>query len=44
MIMDLISNIMIATGAAMLMIGVIGLILTRAEDKEQEEDKHGDTL
>ena len=43
MIMDVVSNIMIVTGAAMLLIGVIGLILTRAEDNE-EEDKHGDTL
>ena len=33
-IMDLISNTMIAIGAALLMIGLVGMILAKTEDEE----------
>lgn len=36
--MNLISGAMVTTGASLLLIGVIGLVLTRGEEKEQEED------
>lgn len=40
--MDLISNAMIVAGAALILIGGIGLLLTRTEDEEGGW-KHDDT-
>ena len=40
-IVDLVTNAMIAVGAALLLIGLIGLMLARAED-EKGGNKHDD--
>ena len=39
--MNVVTNAMIAVGAALLLIGLIGLMLTRAED-EKGGNKHDD--
>ena len=41
--MNVISNGMIISGAAVLLIGIIGLLLTRMEDEEGGGWKHDDT-
>ena len=41
-VMNVISNAMIVVGAALILIGIIGLLLTRTEDEEGGW-KHDDT-
>lgn len=41
-VMNLVSNAMVITGAALLLIGVIGLILTSADEDERGGMEHDD--
>lgn len=41
LLVDLISGAMVTTGAALLLVGVIGLALTRGEERESEERRDG---
>jgi len=41
LLVDLLAGAMVTTGASLMLIGVIGLVLTRSEErKEKEELKH----
>jgi predicted phage tail protein len=38
LLVDMIAGAMVTTGASLMLIGVIGLVLTRAEEQKQKED------
>lgn len=38
-LIDLIAGAMVTTGASLMLIGVIGLWLTRREEKEREDER-----
>ena len=40
MLVDLVAGAMVTTGASMLLVGVIGLALTRNEERAEKEDAH----
>ena len=37
MLVDLIAGALVTMGAALLLVGIIGLVLTRAEEKEEKK-------
>ena len=37
LLVDLISGALVTTGASMLLVGVIGLVLTRTEEREEKK-------
>ncbi len=39
LLVDLIAGAMVTTGAALLLVGVIGLVLTRSEEKEEKDNE-----
>lgn len=39
LLVDLLAGAMVTTGASLMLIGVIGLVLTRAEEREEEDDR-----
>lgn len=39
LLVDLISGALVTTGASMLLVGGIGLILTRSEEKEEQYER-----
>lgn len=38
LLVDLLAGAMVTTGASLMLIGVIGLVLTRTEERKQKED------
>ena len=40
LLVDLVAGAMVTTGASMLLVGVIGLVLTRSEERAEKEDAH----
>ena len=38
LLVDLLAGAMVTTGASLMLVGVIGLVLTRAEERKQKED------
>jgi hypothetical protein len=41
LLVDLVAGALVTTGAALLLVGGIGLVLTRSEEREQEERRDG---
>jgi hypothetical protein len=41
LLVDLVAGAMVTTGASLLLVGVIGLALTRSEEREREERRDG---
>ena len=39
LLVDLLAGAMVTTGASLMLVGVIGLVLTRAEERKQKEDE-----
>ena len=38
LLVDLLAGAMVTTGASLMVVGVIGLVLTRAEERKQKKD------
>ncbi len=40
LLVELLSGALVTTGASILLVGIIGLILTRTEEKEEKENEY----
>jgi hypothetical protein len=40
MLVELVSGALVTTGASLLLVGIIGLVLTRTEEKEEKENEY----
>ena len=39
LLVDLVAGAMVTTGASLLLVGIIGMVLTRAEEKEEKHER-----